>query len=122
VAFIKSDGLTPPELATETVAVEALGGDVRVRAMLLSERLGMEQRITRLRKEASDKGGTEDSNWLAIVPDVLALCVLDGSNRPVFSKARWENWGAVNLAASVQLFNVAWRLSGLGGESTDPKN
>lgn len=122
MAFIKSDGLTPPELATETVAVEALGGDVRVRAMLLSERLGMEQRITRLRSASSDKSAAEETNWLAIVPDVLALCVLDGSNRPVFSKTKWENWGSVNFASSVQLFNVAWRLSGLGGESTDPKN
>ena len=122
MAFIKSDALAPPELATETVAVEALGGDVRVRSMSLSERLAMEQRIVRLRKETADQGSTEHTSWLAIVPDVLTICVLDGDNRPVFSKAKWEAFGAANLTVCVQLFNAAWRLSGLGGESDDAKN
>ena len=122
MAFIKSDGLPAPELATETVTVEALGGDVRVRSMSLSERLSMEQRIVRLRKETADHDSSEHTGWLAIVPDVLTLCVLDGDNRPVFSKTKWEAFGAANLTICVQLFNTAWRLSGLGSESEDAKN
>ena len=127
MAFIKSDALAPPELATETVAVEALGGDVRVRSMSLSERLAMEQRLARMRRQAAadggaDGAGAEDIGWLSIVPEVLALCVLDGDNRPVFSRARWEQFGGSQLPDCVRLFNIAWRLSGLGGESDDAKN
>jgi hypothetical protein len=122
MGFIKSDAIHAPALASETVPVAELAGDVRVRSMLLSERLGIEQRIVALRKATTDKGDAGHSDWLAIVPDVLAMCVLDGDNRPVFSRAKWENFGSANLSVCVQLFNVAWRLSGFDGESTDPKN
>ncbi|MGK2897208.1 MAG: hypothetical protein ACSLE9_00775 [Burkholderiaceae bacterium] len=119
MSFIKSGELAQPELATETVAVEPLGGDVRVRAMLLSERLGMERRLVRLRKEAGDKGAADENSWLAVVPDVLELCVLDADKRPVFSRSAWENFGASHLGVAVQLFNVAWRLSGMAGDEGD---
>lgn len=127
MAFIKSDGLPAPELATETVTVEALGGDVRVRSMSLSERLAMEQRLAIMRRKAAaesdtDANGAQEIAWLAVVPEVLTLCVVDGDNRPVFSKAKWEFFGASNLPVCVQLFNTAWRLSGLGSESEDAKN
>lgn len=119
--YVKSKGIAQPDLAEEAVTVEPLGGDVRVRAMLLSERLAMERRLIRLRKEAGESGAADETSWLSIVPDVLEICVLDGDRRPVFSRAAWEHFGASHIGVAVQLFNVAWRLSGMAGdESEDP--
>lgn len=115
MALINSDLLEPDELNTEDVTVEALGGEVRCRALDMVERLVFERRMVELRKSSS----SDDNAWMSMVPEVLETCVHDAKNRPVKSALGWRKWGSKHLTESVQLFNVIWRLSGMSGEDAE---
>lgn len=105
MALLKKTDITRPVVPKETVPVPALGGDVVVRGLMLSERLGL---------YASRAG--RDGKALLDVPEILALCVLDGDGLPVFDVTEWDAFGIKNGEAALQLFNVARRLSGLDAE------
>lgn len=108
MAVIKRDTLPTPTVPKETLAVEALGGEVVVRGLLLSERMQVQRQIVTLRKaDAGDEGAVH-----AILPVLLALCVLDADGLPVFTQDQWQAFGARHADQAVELFNAAWRLSG----------
>ena len=108
--LIDSDALPlDDELDTEEVSVPALGGDVMVRGMDLVERLRIEQRV----RDLNATPGQVNDSFLELVPGVLELCVLDAKRRPVKTAGRWRAWGGKHRTEAVQLFNVAWRLSGM---------
>lgn len=86
----------------ETVAVDALGGEVIVKALLLSERLELQ---------------TNESPVAKRVATVLGLCVLMADKQPMWSAEQWESWGAAHYEEAMRIFEVVHRLSGLG-----PKN
>lgn len=112
--LIDSDKLPlDEELETEEVEVAALGGAVLVRGLDLVQRLHLEQRIEKLRKPAGESEELGDAEFLEIIPGVLEICVLDARKRPVKDARRWRIWGGKHLSEAVQLFNVAWRLSGM---------
>ncbi len=113
--LIDSDALGADELASEAVPVPALGGSVRVQALDLVQRLGVERRMVALRTQADKSGSPTEDAWLALVPDVLEACVFDKAGRPVKSAAAWRRWGSKHLTEAVQLFNAAWRVSGMDG-------
>lgn len=119
MGLIKSGAIETPQLPTENVQVDALGGEVKVRSLRLSERLAFERQIAKATKTAD----APDADWMSMVPGVLEITVLDATDRPVFSRESWEIFGAANLGAAIGLFNVAWRLSGMPiGESPPEKN
>lgn len=106
VDLVKANAVPePPALPFEDVEVPLLGG-VRVRGMLLSQRLAFRARA----------GKASDGSMYEAVPELLELTVFDGNGRPVYSRARWEQYGAVHEAAAIGLFNTAMRLSGLGSD------
>lgn len=116
--LIDSDALGADELASEPVHIKALGGSVRVQALDLVQRLGVERRMLALRTQAEAHGKPTEDAWLAMVPEVLEACVFDKAGRPVKSAAAWRRWGSKHLTEAVQLFNAAWRVSGMdGGEA-----
>lgn len=102
-----------PELPFEDVPCPPLGGEVRVRALWLSQRLAIEQRIGRLRAKHADE---PDAAVYACIPDLLAIAVVDAAGQPVYSRQHWEIFGATHTALALSLFNTAWRLSGMSGE------
>lgn len=116
MAVVKKAGTAGPVLPKQTVEVEPLGGDVIVRGLLLVELLGVQQRIASLRQ--ANKGGDHAASVSEIVPDVLALCVLDADGVSLFSRAEWQIFGGQHQAAALNLFNVAWRLSGMDRTGT----
>ena len=101
---LKKADIKPPVLPKETVEVDALGGEVVVRGLLLRERLA-------LFDDARD-GGERFGHLSA----VLAACVVDADGKQVFTVDEWEQFGAVHFEAALKLFNVAQRLSGLDVE------
>ena len=113
MTVIKRGEVPAPVLPKETVEVEALGGEVVVRGMLLTERLAVQKRITSLRK--AEANGLDDVH--AILPVMLALCVLDADGLPVFTQDQWQTFGAEHAGQAVALFNTAWRLSGFDTEA-----
>lgn len=109
MALIKRGDLAAaPELRREIVAVEALGGDVAVVELGLAERLDFEKTLASAK--LSKRSVTN-----ALMGQMLASCVLDAEDEPIYDAKEWQAWGARNRNAAVQLFNVAFRLSGFDG-------
>lgn len=117
MAVIKRSAIAAPTLPKETVAVAPLGGDVVVRGLLLTERMAVQRQLVELRKkELTDTGAVH-----AILPVMLALCVLDAEGLPLFTQDQWQAFGATHTDTAVELFNTAWRLSGFA-QADDTKN
>ncbi len=108
MAIIKRDKIKPPVLPREAVPVLALGGDVVVRGMLLSERLA-------LIGSAREQGGAVNFSYIA---QVLATCVLAGDDLPVYTAEQWEEFGAQHMGEALALFEKCQALSGLDGEAS----
>jgi len=89
--------------------VEALGGSVTVVEMDLTTRLTVERVSSGVDK--ADPGAV-----YAVVPHVLAACVLDADGEPLLNRMQWQSFGSRNRDAAVDLFNTAMRLSDIGGE------
>lgn len=117
MAVVHKGAVPAPTLPKETVEVEALGGDVVVRGLLLTERLALEQRVVAIAKAARAAGAPEpgglDAGASAVLPVLLAVTVLDADGAQLWSEAEWQTFGGTHPGQAVALFNVAWRLSGL---------
>lgn len=117
---LERNQIKPPVLPKEAVQVDALGGEVIVRGLLLSERLALSSQQARLfQPQAEETQEDADARaGVAMVPVTLARCVLASDNKPVWSEAEWEAFGAVHTADAVLLFNTAVRLSGQSLEAS----
>lgn len=114
MGLINAADLPAPELPFEDVDCPPLGGQVRVRALMLHDRLGMEARLSAVGKLAD----APESTRYKVIADMLAISVVDAKDQPVFSVHRWGIFGTQHAALALELFNVAWRLSGMSGEDT----
>jgi hypothetical protein len=120
MALIKREAVPAQlDLQRETVSVQALGGDVVVTELSLSDRLDFE---ATLRGPAPANAKADKPVKLpprksvhTMVPHLLALTVLDGDDEPVLDVKGWQAFGARNRDAAIELFNVAMRLSGFNG-------
>ena len=100
---LKKGDVKRPVLPKETVTVPELGGDVVVRGLLLSERLAI----------FSPREGV---NQFAHIGELLAATVVDCAGEAIFTATEWEEFGAKDFSAALNLFQVARRLSGLDVE------
>ena len=101
---LNRSSLTLPALPSETVAVEALGGEVIVRGLRLSDRLGI---FADLR---------EDGKSYAHLAKLLAASVVGEDGKQLLSEEEWEAFGGAHFTEALALFGVARRLSGLDAE------
>lgn len=120
MAVVKRGNVAEPALPKETVEVEALGGDVVVRGLLLTERLDLEARIVQLARanktarDAAQASGDETpaANVHVVMPQLLHMAVLDADGLQIWSAEQWQRFGGAHPGQAVALFNVAWRLAG----------
>lgn len=119
MAVVSRSSVAAPTLPKETVEVAALDGEVIVRGLLLTERLAVEARIVALRQAQLADSAAPDVN--AILPVVLAICVLDADELPLWTEHQWQVFGVKHQGQALALFNVAWRLSGFA-QAQDAKN
>lgn len=101
---LNRNSLTLPVLPSETVAVAALGGEVIVRGLRLSERLGIFADIR------------EDGKSYAHLSKLLAASVVGEDGKQLLNEDEWEAFGGANFTEALELFSVARRLSGLDAE------
>ena len=101
---LNRNSLTLPVLPSETVAVDALGGDVVVRGLKLSDRLAIFSSIR------------EDGKSYAHLAKLLAASVVGDDGLQLLNESEWDAFGGVNFTEALALFNVASRLSGLDAE------
>lgn len=111
--LVSAGSVPPPVLPFEEVDCPPLGDAVKVRALKLTQRLALENRVSALRAKNPDNA---ESATYAVIPELLTIAVVDGKDQPVYSIDRWEVFGANHPALTLELFNVAWRLSGMSGE------
>jgi hypothetical protein len=123
-----------PVLPKEAVDVPEIGGEVIVRGLLLTERLALfvdhlpakagsappaaAEGAQPIATEAAPAEATlvdaaADPQRFIHIPRLLALCVLASDQLPLWSVQQWEEFGAQHFEASLRLFHVAQRLSGL---------
>lgn len=76
-----------------------MGGEVIVKGLLLSERLGL------VLGEDTKHGR---------VARILSQCVMYGDRTPLFTAEQWDAFGARHYEDTLMLFQAAHRLSGLG--------
>lgn len=121
MAVVNRNTVAAPTLPKETVEVEALGGEVIVRGLLLTERLALESRLASAREQAAK--AVADGNTKAApsvgeiaVPALLTACVLDAEGKALWTEEQWQAFGCRHQGQALALFNVAWRLSGFERE------
>jgi hypothetical protein len=100
----KADITAPAILPREEVEVAELGGTVLVQGMGLTDRLAI---------AAVDRAKPRH------IAQMLACCVLDADDEPLFSESEWEAWGAQHIEAAMRLVDVALRLTGFYGQATE---
>jgi hypothetical protein len=107
MALIKRSEVVRPVRKSVTVACEAFGegAEVVVRQMTLSGYMEL--------VNASAKGKT-----IQQIAEVLADCVLDANEDPVYSAEEWSLWGVEHSEEIVALFNSVRSVSGLDKEET----
>lgn len=125
MAVVKRGAVSAPNLPKETVEVEAIGGDVVVRGLTLTEYLAIALRMEDLARQARARRSAAESDGAApapavgvadigpIMPVLLAIAVVDADGLPLWSEAEWQAFGGKHAAQAMALFNVAFRLAGL---------
>lgn len=110
-----------PVLPKEAIDVPEIGGEVIVRGLLLTERLALFVENLPARSSGDEAAGAEgppidgapSANRFIHIPRMLARTVLASDGEPLWTEAQWEHFGAVHFEASLGLFRIAQRLSGL---------
>ena len=106
MALKKSD-IKAPVLPKEAVLVAELGGEIIVTGLLLSDRLSL------------FAGINEEGKAFSHIPRVLASTVQDADGAKLFTEQEWEVFGAQNFEATLAIFAVSRRLSGLDSEAAE---
>jgi len=123
MAVIKRGNVAEPTLPKETVEVEAIGGEVVVRGLLLTERMAIDARIDRVRRQVladrKDGKSVEMPTFGEVAGiSLLAQCVLDGDGVPLWSEEQWQAFGARHKGQATKLMGVAYSLSGFDQDDT----
>lgn len=101
------------DLKSESVAVPEWGGDVSVRELTGSERDAYEQSLFRQREDDPDKLAAN------VRAKLCALSVIGADGKRLFVEADVESLGNKSAAALDRIYDVAHRLSRMGGEDVD---
>lgn len=102
--------LQAPVLRKQAVACPALGGDVVVRMLKLSERLALMERM---------RTGGEAGRY-AQMAELLAVSVIDAeSGAPLMSADEWDLFAAEHWQDALALMDAAKTLSGFDAEAVE---
>lgn len=105
--------LQAEDLPTEDIEVEEWGGAVRVRALTGAERDAFEQSIV------EQRGKSTRVNMRNIRAKLVALTVVDGDGKRLFSDKDAELLGKKSAVALNRVFEIAQKLSGLSPEDME---
>lgn len=109
MASLTRKTLQAPVLRKEAVPCPALGGDVVVRMLRLSERMAL---LDRLRADAGAR--------YAQMAELLAVSVIDAeTGAALMSAEEWDLWAAEHWDEAVAILEVAKSLSGFDAEAVE---
>lgn len=98
---LKRSDVPRPLRRMEAVHVDSLGGELIVKALLLNDRIKLEEMPAEAR-----------------MPFALSVSVFDHDGEPWHTAEEWQIWGTSHLADLIKLGNAVARLSGLDVEAT----
>ncbi|MGR8921871.1 MAG: hypothetical protein ACU85V_19835 [Gammaproteobacteria bacterium] len=101
MAKVQHGAVPVPEPREAWVEVEALGGEVLVRGLMLSDSF-------RISRAAQGNNGM----LIALTLAESVWCEKDGGVVPLMTVEQWERWGGENLQAAVDLFNRCHEVAG----------
>ena len=114
MALIERSQVKAPSLPRETVAVQALGGDVIVRGLLLSERMqlsGLNAHLSQPEPGESEEQARSRAGG-HLVSFTLARAVELADGQPLYTQPQWDAFGAEHPEAVLDLFQRARVLGG----------
>jgi hypothetical protein len=100
--ILKAD-VTAPVLPQERLHVVPGLGEVIIRPLLLSDRLALAYNQTRVGRPRE----------FSHITGLLAHAVVDANHEQVFTAEEWEAFGASNVQAVLDAWDIAWEMSGL---------
>lgn len=112
-------GVQPADLPTETVPAPALGGDVIVRGLTLTDRLAVAQTLAPAYAQQEGEADTDARARVgaASVAQYLARAVVLDDGQPLYTAPEWEHVGGKHIDTVMALYAVVKRLSGLDAEA-----
>lgn len=114
MASLTRADIKAPVLRKQAVACPALGGDVVLRMLTLSERLVLHEHLRKANKSDDARGR------YAQMAELLAVAAIDAdSGLPLFSAAEWDIFAAEHTGDAMALLEVARRLSGFDAEDVE---
>lgn len=112
---LQRDQVRAPVLPKEAVPVASLGGEVVVRGLLLSEQMALSAMVVRA-SAAQAAGESEDAAAIRArsqkVAETLARCVVLDDDKPLYTAAEWDVFGAQHPDDALKLYHTAQRLNG----------
>lgn len=123
MALIERGQVAAPTVPKETVSVAALGGEVILRGLLLSDRLALSaisaeagaQRDGETPEQAQRRVGQQT------VFHTLARTVVLADGEPLYTVAEWDAFGGLHPDAVLDLYRKSRALSGYD-ETANAKN
>jgi hypothetical protein len=114
MALLNRDQVKSPVLRKQTVTVPALGADVVVRGLLLSEMFEKKHVNEEAKKprDGETEGRARARAGGHVVSYTLARTVTLADGKPLYSEAEWDVFGAENPSDVLELFKVAESLNG----------
>ena len=112
-ALTKDAILGADDLKVEVVAVPEWGGDVKVRALRGSERDFYEQSLF------TGEGENRKFTLANARAKLMVLCIVDDEGKRMFQDGEADLLGQRNAAVLDRLYDVAQRLSGIGGKALE---
>lgn len=115
MALLQRAAVRAPALPKEAVPVDALGGDVVVTGLLLSQRLALHALNARLAEPlpGEDPAAARTRAGAQLVAHTLAQCVVLDDGQPLYTAAEWEAFGAAHPGPALDLFDKARALNGM---------
>jgi len=108
MTLTREDILATPDVPTEVVHVDEWGGDVIVQGMTADAQL-----------QASMLMRDRDAVPERFVTLACALCIVDETGQPLFSRDEVDALSRKNPDVLQRLAHIAWRLSGMTGNAVE---
>lgn len=112
---IERNKVKPPVLPKETTDSAAIGGEVIVRGLLMSDRMALWALAKPREGETEEQASARAA--AGMVPEMLARTVVLADGKPLWTAQQWDEFAASNSTEALRIFSIADKLS--GGDSKE---
>lgn len=121
--LLRKCNIPRPTVRKEAVEVPELGGEVVVRGTALHERLALVFAVAPPMPaegeeiQAPPVEADDPRERYGHIARLLAYAVVDADGEPIFTVDEWLEFGGLHYAATLRLYGIAKRLSGMDTEA-----